>query len=185
MSRIWQFVKRHKLFHWEHLAVSVLTMLMVGLLAIISLNLSIFNPFKQAFEDFSITDVYYVIQQSTGNYQWSDDITIVDITPLANRAEIAKKLSELVEYNPKVVAIDVVFTPPHNDDLIGDSLLANAIERIPNKVLGYKLTDFDEDKKYFTDCIKPFCADDVDCPLGYVNVNKGINDGYLRTLLSG
>ena len=181
LNRIKQWVKRHRLFHWEHLAVCVLTMLMVGILAVVSLNLSIFSPFKQAFDDFSITDVYYAIQNSTGQEQWSDDITIVDITPQNSRAEIAETLFELTKYNPKVVAIDVVFTPPHNDDQTGDSLLVDAIEYIPNKVLGFKLTDYDEKLTCFSHCVKPFFADDIDCLLGYVNVKKGINDGCLRT----
>ena len=52
MKKLW------KLISFDHLMVSLLTVLTGGLLTLVSINLTIFNPMKRAFQDFSMVDVY-------------------------------------------------------------------------------------------------------------------------------
>lgn len=44
---------------WDHLLVCGIVFLLGYVLWLASLNLSIFNPLKQALEDFKMTDVYF------------------------------------------------------------------------------------------------------------------------------
>ena len=164
----------------EHVFVCIIVLLFMVILAVLSLNLTIFSPFRQAFDDFSITDVYYAIQRTGNNVEWSDDIAIVDITDQHSRSDIARTLTQVAECKPKQVVIDLIFAAPGEQPLADDSLV-RAIDTIPNKVLAMKLTDYDPEQATFTSCVHSFfCPPDVSYN-GFVNLPKSINSGVLRT----
>lgn len=164
----------------EHVFVCIIVLLFMVILAALSLNLSIFSPFRQAFDDFSITDVYYTIQRTGNNVEWSNDITIVDITDQHSRSDIARTLTQVAECKPKQVVIDLIFALPGEQPLADDSLV-RAIDALPDKVLAMKLTDYDPEKSSFTACVHSFfCPPDAPYN-GFVNLPKSINSGVLRT----
>ena len=164
----------------EHVFVCIIVLLFMVILAVLSLNLTIFSPFRQAFDDFSITDVYYAIQRTGNNVEWSDDIAIVDITDHHSRSDIARTLTQVAECKPKQVVIDLIFAAPGKQPLADDSLV-RAIDTIPNKVLAMKLTDYDPEQATFTSCVHSFfCPPDASYN-GFVNLPKSINSGVLRT----
>ena len=164
----------------EHVFVCIIVLLFMVILAVLSLNLTIFSPFRQAFDDFSITDVYYAIQRTGNNVEWSDDIAIVDITDQHSRSDIARTLTQVAECKPKQVVIDLIFAAPGKQPLADDSLV-RAIDTIPNKVLAMKLTDYDPEQATFTSCVHSFfCPPDASYN-GFVNLPKRINSGVLRT----
>lgn len=173
------FIRKHKVFHIEHIFVCLIVLLFGGILAYLSLNLTLFSPFKQAFEDFSITDVYYAIQRTGGEATWSDDIAIVDITKQRSRSEIANTLKEVSQCQPRTLLIDVIFSLP-SSNIEDDDSLFKVMSSIPNKVLASKLIDYSEKENKFSNEILSFFFDETQDIRGYVNVTKNINNGILR-----
>ncbi len=179
MTNFFNYLRKIKLFHIEHIFVCLLVLLFGGILAFLSLNLTLFSPFKQAFEDFSITDVYYAIQRTGGETAWSDDIALVDITKQHNRSEIAHTLEEVASCQPRTMLLDIIFSQPSSIIEDDDSLI-KVLSAIPNKVFGSKLTDYSEKEKMFKNEEKSFFFDETSDTRGYVNVTKNINNGVLR-----
>ena len=174
------FLRKYPFFHWEHVIVCVLVAMIGGALAFLSLNLTIFNPIKQAFDDFSITDVYYAIERTGGSVRWSDNITIVDMTDQYHRGDIAQTIEKIATCKPRQTVLDLIFEMPGTDDE-GNSQLMAAIDKLPGTVLGCKLTNYDPNQQVFNGNVKSFFAEAGDYKWGYVNVLKGINNGCLRT----
>lgn len=82
-----------KLAGWvnvDHLIVTLLVLFLGWLLAFASINLTVFNPVKKAFADFSMTDIFYEIQNSSGVKEFNNDIVLVDMTELYDRRKIAQ-----------------------------------------------------------------------------------------------
>lgn len=74
-----------KLAGWvnvDHLIVTLLVLFLGWLLAFASINLTVFNPVKKAFADFSMTDIFYEIQNSSGVKEFNNDIVLGDMTEL-------------------------------------------------------------------------------------------------------
>jgi CHASE2 domain-containing sensor protein len=94
----------------------------IGIVLLIGLNLSFFNPFKNAFKDFSYLDLYY--SEKFNEDQFNDDIILVNINRL-NRKEIALVLDNLQKHDPKVIGLDVIFKEKENT--VWDSLLAKTL----------------------------------------------------------
>ena len=179
-SSVFHLSEKYPFFHWEHLFVCLLVALMGGVLALLSLNLTIFNPIKQAFDDFSITDIYYAIERTGGKVKWSDDITIVDMTEQYHRADIAKTIENITACNPRETVFDLIFEMPGNDEE-GNERLITALGQLQNKVMGCKLIDYNEQTQAFNNNVKSFFWQAEEFDWGYVNVLKGINNGCLRT----
>ncbi len=179
MIKFVDFIKKSKFFNIEHVFVCLIVLLFAGILAFLSLNLTLFSPFKQAYEEFSITDVYHTIQRTGKKVTWSNDITIVDVTEQHNRSEIANTIKEVSLCKPKAIMVDLIFSAPSMNFEDDDSLM-RVVSDIPNIIFGKKLVDYNEDANKFTGEVKSFFSDDVDAPEGYVNVLKNINNGLLR-----
>ncbi|WP_405399909.1 CHASE2 domain-containing protein [Maribacter sp. Asnod2-G09] len=99
--------------------------LVVAIVAIIGLNLSFFNPFKNAFKDFSYLDLYYAEKLNDDNFDLNDKIVLVNIDRL-NRKEIADLLDEVQKHKPKVIGLDVIFK--EKTDPVWDNFLANKLK---------------------------------------------------------
>ena len=85
-----------KLAGWvnvDHLIVTLLVLFLGWLLAFASINLTVFNPVKKAFADFSMTDIFYEIQNSSGVKEFNNDIVLVDMTELYDRRKIAQSIA--------------------------------------------------------------------------------------------
>lgn len=86
------------------------------LLAFASINLTVVNPVKKAFSDFSMTDVFYEIQNSSGVKEINNDIVLVDMTELYDRRKIADCMTNINKCNPKVLVVDLIFERPSYDE---------------------------------------------------------------------
>lgn len=170
MKKLW------KLVSFEHLMVSLLTILTGGLLTVVSINLTIFNPLKRAFQDFSMVDVYNEIMRSNGAVELNDEITLVDMTDLYDRPAIASLIKEVSDCNPKVLVIDLIFERPGFDDN-ENAFLKSMLDTIPNSIFACKLTDYDEEKRMFRRNISSFFLEpDGGQSIGFSNVVSG--DGF-------
>ena len=101
------FRKMIRLVNVDHLCVTLLVLLMGWLLPFASINLTVFNPVKKALADFSMTDIFYEIQNSSGVKEFNDDIVLVDMTELYDRRKIAQCIRNITRCQPKVFVIDL------------------------------------------------------------------------------
>lgn len=133
----------------EYFLINIFGFLCVGLLAVFFLNLSLFEPFKHAIRDFSLTDVYYSSIMNK-NRVYSGQLVVVN-TENKTRAELAFLLETLQAGKPKVLGVNIIF--PDTIDS-SDSLLKNVISSYSNFVFPY-LAKFDKNStpvhnnKYF------------------------------------
>lgn len=167
------------MLHVEHLLVCLMLALFLGLGAIITLNLSIFNPLSRALSDFTMTDVYYEMQQSE-NKEVNTDIVLVDITDLHTRDQIAKTIDDINACSPRVLAIDLMFERP-SYDMMEDANLVAALEKgRDHEILACKLTDYDPEADAFQGNLRSFMASFVDLQFGYSNVYQKHTGGTVR-----
>src|SRR5665647_249153 len=98
---------KKKSWFWEYVLLNIFVFAGIGLLSLIVFNVSIFNPFTQAFKDFTLTDLYYsqIINQDK---IYKGPLHLVSVEH-RSREEIAFLIHRIEEGNPKVVGMDVIF----------------------------------------------------------------------------
>ena len=152
--------RRSRLFV-DALVVTVLVVA-VSLLAVLPFNPSALNPFARAWENFDLTDFYYVQESRQHVRQGSADIVLVNIgrtdTP---RLEIARTLEVLRRHDPKVIGLDIVFEERSDDSLV-DQFLRDQIRLLGGRIVG--AARFDRTGGLTTS--DPY----FELPYGYVNV---------------
>ncbi len=111
--------------------------LVLGVVSLISLNLSFFKPFKNAFKDFSYLDLYYAEKLDDTAGDINQSIVLVNVNRL-ERSEIAKLINKLKAQKPSVIGIDVIFK--QKKDSMGDQALAQSLQG-SNMVVAYEVTN--------------------------------------------
>lgn len=166
-------------FRWDHLAICGMVGLFGWLLILIISKVSIFDPVNAAFDDFSMTDVFFEIQ-SNGQPVLDNDIVIVDMTDLKTRDEIAEAITDIKSCNPKVLGIDLIFERPSYDQ-VDDVALVSAIENSDcQQVFSCKLRDYNPDKGAFNNCLYSFFNQEDNYVWGYTNYNQKRIGGVTR-----
>jgi CHASE2 domain-containing sensor protein len=123
-------MKRLKLFFTEYLVLNIFIFINVWLLSLLVLNVSFFDPFTQAFQDFTLTDLYYQkIKDRNGIYK--GPIVLINAEN-KNRDELAFLFKKIQESNPKAVGLDIIFT---NRQSANDTVLRNLFNQHSNFVL--------------------------------------------------
>jgi CHASE2 domain-containing sensor protein len=130
-------MKQVKRFFTEYLLLNIFIFVCVWLLSLLVLNTSFFDPFAQAFRDFTLTDLYYN-KIKDRNEIYKGPVVLVNAED-KNRQELAFLLQTIQRAQPKVVALDILFTDRKSDD---DSLLKNIFHQYNNFVLP-SYPDFD------------------------------------------
>ncbi|MBO4720542.1 MAG: CHASE2 domain-containing protein [Prevotella sp.] len=133
----------------------------VGFYALLALNLSIFNPLVAVLKEYSMTDFYYQVVGTSAERDTSRIVTIVDMTELKDRRDIAYALSEVLEQHPKVVGIDILFDGLKPENPEGDSLIMALAAN--NQSLVFALQYFDDsfDGQQFNRVKQAFFADSI------------------------
>lgn len=170
---------RWSFFRWDHLAICLMMGLLGWLLILITSKISIFDPVKAAFDDFSMTDVFFEIQ-SNGYAEYDDNIVIVDMTELNTRDAIAQVITDIKSCKPKVLGVDLIFERPSSDQS-DDISLVSAIENgdCP-QILSCKLRDYDNNSETFKNCLYSFFHDFGDFKWGYTNYQQIRMGGVTR-----
>jgi CHASE2 domain-containing sensor protein len=115
--------KKTKLLIKDSFFSSILTAIIVLFLAITLVNITFFNPFIKAFEDFDFLDMYYA--ENFGNTDAvNTDIILVNVQN-NSRETIANMLKEILKEEPRVIGLDVIFKDLK--DFYSDSLLASVL----------------------------------------------------------
>ena len=167
-------------FHRDHFVVTASAFIQLWILGLVVFNLSILNPVANALEDFSITDVFFDIQHSGAEPETCDLITLVDMTALHSRGDIAILLEEINQCDPLYVGVDLIFEG-EKDDEIGNNLLIGAVSGLTGKsVFSSKLIDYNGAANCFTNSVRSFFAEQLDCKEAYTNLNNDMSGSPIR-----
>jgi len=167
----------------RNIIITVLAFAVVGTFAVLALNLSFLSPIAQVVKDFEMTDIYYQILQDTDSGDVSDRVTIVDMSELYSRRDLAEALQEIERHKPKAVGVDVVFEGL-KEDCIGDSMIRRVAVSHPNMVFSYKLLDYVDDSTGFVKAVHSFFVSDSICE-GFTNMHRNLYGGMKRVMSLG
>lgn len=167
----------------KHIIVTVLAFVIVAILAVFALNTSFLSPVAQVAKDFKMTDVYYQILQETDNWEESDEVSIVDMSELFSRRELAWALEEVERQQPKAIGVDVVFEGLKEDSL-GDDMVRQVSQEYGNIVFSYKLLDYENDSVGYTNSVHSFFAleEGNRATEGFTNMPRNLYGGIKRVL---
>ena len=174
-------MKLKYLFHIDHFLVTTLALVLLWLLSIITFNLSILDPVADALDEFSITDVFFEIENNKEeNIETSDLITIVDMTDLHNRGDIASLMQEIGLHNPLCVGIDLIFEG-EKDDSIGNKELVEAVNNLgETAIYSKKLTDYSGETDKFANRVSSFFTKDIEVQEAYTNLVNDMSSTRVR-----
>lgn len=174
-------MKLKYLFHIDHFLVTTLALVLLWLLSIITFNLSILDPVADALDEFSITDVFFEIENNKEeNIETSDLITIVDMTDLHNRGDIASLMQEIGLNNPLCVGIDLIFEG-EKDDSIGNKELVEAVNNLgETAIYSKKLTDYSGETDKFANRVSSFFTKDIEVQEAYTNLVNDMSSTIVR-----
>lgn len=164
---------------FKYLIVSVIAFLVVGFYYLVAFNLSFMGPVKNALNNFSMTDIYYQIQQSMGVADTCRFITIVDMTDLPNREYIAAGLQDIMDYDPRAVGIDIVFEGL-KPDTASDMWLMDIAKNYPQITWSFKLMDFDPTEQDYKGEVHSFFAWEAAPKEGFTNMPRDLYEGVKR-----
>jgi len=158
-------------FHIDHVIVAGLTIIIIELMVAITLNLEFLSPVVRALKSFSMTDIYHKIQNSGDPTEVCNTITLVDITELTHRKDIAHIIREINEMKPSILGIDIIFEGEKSDS-VGDELLAEAClnGNLSRTVFAYKLLDYDESRHSYQRSLHSYFCMEHDIKEGFVNL---------------
>lgn len=158
----------------------------------IALNLSFLNPISEVIENFSITDKYYQMMPERENRY----ISIVDLTSLHDRQEIAQALEAIESCHPIVVGMDCRFKnenmelaadgkPKGNE--AADNVLKKVVEKYrDNIVFSYELFDEENEEIGYTREMHSFFANEIPIHEGVCNMQgDNIYNGIKRQMKLG
>lgn len=110
---------------------TIFVFLVTGLLGLLVINIHVFDPFKKAFHDFELTDIYY--SKIQGEKTAVDTSIVVINIGRMKRDSIALMLNLVNKQHPRVVGLDAFFAD--QKDHYSDSLLKSAFALTKNLVL--------------------------------------------------
>lgn len=167
-----------KIFN-RHLAVTILAICITSLFALIAVLAKPLDPVKRAIKDFSFTDIYYEIQKESTEPETSYMITIVDMTKLTSRGDIAQLLADIESHGPKVIGLDVCFDN-EGEDFAGNDSLIQIAEQYKNIVFSLKLLDWKDENTGFSKSIHSFFHEITDITEGTTNMPRQLYDNMKR-----
>lgn len=168
------------LLHRDHFIVTIIAFALMGFFAVVSVSVSFLNPVAQSFGNLSLTDMYYQIERYGVAPDTSELITIVDMTDLYSRGDLANMFQEINAMEPTAVGADIIFEGV-KDDAEGNTALIEAVSALGSKaVFTCKLKDYDAQKQQFTGVIRSFFADSVNVKQGYANLPDNMGGKTIR-----
>jgi CHASE2 domain-containing sensor protein len=116
----------------------------IGIFTFIPFNCLFLDPIKTSISDF---DVYDIVFSKIREEQTADtNIVLVNLGNLS-RYDLARQVNLISSFNPRVVALDVLFE--EEKDPFADAILADAFSKCQNLVLVSRLENYNDKKKIF------------------------------------
>lgn len=123
---------KNKLLHKDAFFCMLFSFGVIGIASLLLINLSIFNPFTNAFKDFSFLDIFYS-EKMGEEYPVNQDIILINVEH-RDRFELAELLSLLQKQQPKAIGVDLIFKDRKEE--FSDSLLKIQLNK-PNVINSY------------------------------------------------
>lgn len=161
----------------RYTGITVLSFVIIAIYGLLAFNLKVFSPVAKAIGDYSFEDFYYQILSTSDDVDTSRVVTIVDMTELYSRRELANTISEIAALKPKVLGVDIVFEGL-KEDTIGDQMIRE-IARQSNAIFAYKIIDRTEQE------VHSFFMPNDSIEEGYVNMPRQLYGGLKRHLSVG
>ena len=161
----------------RYAGITVLAYVIIAIYGLLAFNLKVFSPVAKAIGDYSFEDFYYQILSTSDEVDTNRVVTIVDMTELFSRRELANTISEISSLKPKVLGVDIVFEGL-KEDSIGDQMIRE-IARQSNAVFAYKIIDRTEEE------VHSFFMPNDSIAEGYVNMPRQLYGGLKRHLSVG
>lgn len=172
----------HFVFNIEHILIVFFALVALGFVCLITVNISFLNPITESIENFSITDIFYEIENAQEKKDKCNVISIVDITDKHARGDIAEVLTNIAMCEPKALGVDIIFEGV-KDDYIGNDILKESIEMLPsNTIFAIKLIDYNSDSCEFTSSVRSFFANDISIKEGFTNLNDNLSGSRIREM---
>lgn len=158
----------------------------IGLYALLALNISLFNPISKAIGDYSIDDFYYQILASTATPDTSTMVTIVDMSQVTDHGRIATIFQEVERQHPKVIGVDIVFEGLKENHQADMQIAMTSLD-MKNTYFSYKLIDDSFRDGNYHKTIHSFFAHDITPPIneGFTNMPRNLYGGIKRKLSLG
>jgi CHASE2 domain-containing sensor protein len=169
----------------RHVAITLIAFMVVGLFALVTINVSFLNPIARTLEEFSMTDLYFQALQSTASPDTSRAIAIVDMTKLYDRRHIATCIEEIENIGPKVLGIDIVFEGEKYDNIEGDIAMMTIAQKYKNIIYSYRLLGYNLQQHQYAKEIHSFFADSTNITEGHTNMERSLYAGIKRDLHLG
>ncbi len=157
--------------------VTILSFVIIAIYALFALNLKVFSPIAKAIGDYSFEDFYYQIMSTSDGADTSRVVTIVDMTELISRRDLANTISEITALKPKVLGVDIVFEGL-KEDTVGDKMLQEIVSK-SNAVFAYKIIDRTDEE------VHSFFMPSDSISEAYVNMPRQLYGGLKRNLSIG
>lgn len=179
---------RYWLYKWlqrgKVLVVTIMAFIVLGVMLFFTYNFTFLSPVKKAVQEFSMTDIYYQILQETGSPDTSPLITIVDMTEMTSRRDLAQALEDIEACGPKIVGVDIILEG-RKDDVEGDEMITQVAANYQNIIWSMKLTDFVDDEIEYGNVIRSFFTDSIEVQEGVTNMQRRLYGGVKRRLDQG
>lgn len=164
---------------WRYFVVTILAFCVVGIYILAAFNLKVFNPVAEILDDYSFTDFYYKLLDGAGERDTSRIVTIVDMTELTSRQDLAELLTGIDALHPKAVGVDVVFEG-YKEDVLGDTMIAVAARTVRNFVFSYKIIDSMDGET-----VHSFFSPNDSVTEGFTNMPRQLYGGMKRSVSIG
>lgn len=164
---------------WRYFVVTILAFCVVGIYVLAAFNLKVFNPVAEILDDYSFTDFYYKLLDGAGERDISRIVTIVDMTELTSRQDLAELLTGIDALHPKAVGVDVVFEG-YKEDVLGDTMIAVAARNVRNFVFSYKIIDSMDGET-----VHSFFSPNDSVTEGFTNMPRQLYGGMKRSVSIG
>ncbi len=172
--------QRIRAFITKHLCITMLAIGLMGFFAMIAIMAKPLDPVKRAISDFSFTDIYYEILKEGTTPDTSRLITIVDMTELTNRSQIADVMDRIGNAKPKVLGIDICFDNEGEDFEGNDSLIRVVEKHHDCMVFSLKMLDWQNDSVGWSKAIHSFFHEIVPLTEGTTNMPRQLYDSMKR-----
>lgn len=161
-------MKNRKLLYREAFFCMLFSFAVLGIASLLIVNVSIFNPFTNAFKDFSFLDLFYT-EKMGEEYPVNQEIILVNVEH-RDRFELAELLDKIQGQQPKVIGIDLIFREQR--EAFSDSLLKLQLQQ-PNVINSFAFVGdgiVNNDKIFRT----------ATTTEGYSNINFDAENGVIR-----
>lgn len=173
------FRKRHIIV--SLIAASLSLVLWNGTRGILNM-LSFLNPVERALANFHMTDLF--CEAENGNYpqDTSSVITIVDMSEVFNRVELATIIEHIDNLQPAIIGVDIRFDGERDDHFGNERLIETVLNTNSPIIWANMLSNWSDEEKQFTKVLHSFFVDrGIKVEEGFTNVQHDINGGTVRS----